>query len=100
MAMTNIVDWKTITNFVIDAFTGYGIPRADAEICADVLLASDKRGITTQIVRNARRNAFLSVDGGKSLRMNMGDVAVIRKSDLETKLLRLKNKSFFDVENS
>ena len=45
MAKTNIVDWKTITNFVIDAFVGYGIPRKDAEICADVLLESDKRGI-------------------------------------------------------
>ena len=45
MAKTNIVDWKTITNFVIDAFVGYGIPRNDAEICADVLLESDKRGI-------------------------------------------------------
>ena len=45
MAKTNIVDWTTITNFVIDAFVGYGIPREDAEICADVLLESDKRGI-------------------------------------------------------
>jgi len=47
MAKTNIVDWKTITNFVVDAFVGYGIPRADAEICADVLLESDKRGINS-----------------------------------------------------
>lgn len=45
MAKTNIVDWKTITNFVIDAFVGYGIPKEDAEICADILLESDKRGI-------------------------------------------------------
>jgi len=45
MSKISIVDWKTITNFVIDAFTGYGVPRADAEICADVLLESDKRGI-------------------------------------------------------
>lgn len=41
----SIVDWKTITDFVVDAFVGYGIPREDAEICADVLLESDKRGI-------------------------------------------------------
>lgn len=41
----NVVDWKTITDFVVDAFVGYGIPRSDAEICADVLLESDKRGI-------------------------------------------------------
>ena len=45
MAKTNIVDWKTITSFVIDAFVGYGIPRKDAEICADILLESDKREI-------------------------------------------------------
>ena len=45
MPKTNIVDWETITNFVIDSFVGYGIPREDAEICADVLLESDKRGI-------------------------------------------------------
>lgn len=45
MAKTSIVDWKTITDFVVDAFVGYGIPRGDAEICADVLLESDKRGI-------------------------------------------------------
>lgn len=45
MRKTNIVDWETITNFVVDSFVGYGIPREDAIICADVLLESDKRGI-------------------------------------------------------
>ena len=45
MAKSNIVDWTTITNFVVDSFVGYGIPREDAIICADVLLESDKRGI-------------------------------------------------------
>lgn len=45
MAKTNVVDWNTITNFVVDAFVGYGIPEEDAKICADVLLESDKRGI-------------------------------------------------------
>ena len=45
MAKNNVVDWKTITDFVIESFVGYGIPREDAAICADVLLESDKRGI-------------------------------------------------------
>lgn len=45
MTKTNIVDWETITSFVVDAFKGYGIPEEDAKICADVLLESDKRGI-------------------------------------------------------
>jgi LDH2 family malate/lactate/ureidoglycolate dehydrogenase len=46
MAKNNsIVDWKTITDFVIDAFVGYGVPGEDAKIVADVLLESDRRGI-------------------------------------------------------
>ncbi len=45
MAKNNIVDWTTITNFVVDSFVGYGVPRDDAFIIADVLLESDKRGI-------------------------------------------------------
>ncbi|MBQ1545264.1 MAG: Ldh family oxidoreductase [Clostridia bacterium] len=39
------VPWDLITNFVTDAFVGYGIPEEDAKICTDVLLEADKRGI-------------------------------------------------------
>lgn len=70
------------------------------DVASRCIVASDKRVITTQIVRNARRNAFLSVDGGKALRLNMGDVATVKKSGLETKLVRLKDRSFYDVVNS
>ncbi len=45
MNRTCVVDWRTITDFVVDAFVGYGVPRGDAAICADVLLMSDRRGI-------------------------------------------------------
>ena len=55
--------------------------------------------ITVEMVRNSRRNAYLSVDGGKALRLNMGDVTTIRRSNLETKLVRLKDRSFYDVVN-
>ncbi len=40
-----VLDWKTVINFVTDAFVAVGIPRADAEICTDVLVESDRRGI-------------------------------------------------------
>lgn len=40
-----ICDWKTLYSFITDAFVGVGVPREDAEICTDVLLESDKRGI-------------------------------------------------------
>ena len=64
------------------------------------IVASDKRVITVGLVQNARRNAYLSVDGGKALRLNMGDVTTVRKSNLSTKLVRLKDRSFFDVVNA
>lgn len=40
-----VCPFELITDFVVDAFEGYGVPRDEAEICADVLLESDKRGI-------------------------------------------------------
>lgn len=69
------------------------------DVVSRCIVASDKRVITVGLSQNARRNAFLSVDGGKALRMNMGDVATIQKSKLETKLIRLKDRSFYDVVN-
>ncbi len=39
------VPWELMNAFLIDAFQGYGVPEADAAICADVLLESDRRGI-------------------------------------------------------
>lgn len=39
------VPWNLMQDFMTDAFVGYGVPRADAAICADVLLEADRRGI-------------------------------------------------------
>ncbi|MBR2188474.1 MAG: Ldh family oxidoreductase [Eubacterium sp.] len=39
------VSWDLINAFMIDVFKAYGVPEADAAICADVLLESDRRGI-------------------------------------------------------
>lgn len=64
------------------------------------IVTSDKRVITVEMVKNARRNAYLSVDGGRAFRLNMGDVATVKKSNLETKLVRLKDRSFYDVVNA
>ncbi len=71
-------------------------------ICAHDLLsrcivASPDRVITVELTRNARRNAFLSVDGGKAVKLSMGDVATVRRSNKQTKLIRLNGRSFYDV---
>lgn len=64
------------------------------------IVASGKRVINVTMTDSARRNAYLAVDGGKTIRLNVGDVATIRKSRLETKLVRLKDRSFYDVVNA
>ena len=69
------------------------------DVMSRCMVASDRRTITVELVQNARRNAYLSVDGGKALRLNMGDITTIKKSNLETKLVRLKDRSFYDVVN-
>lgn len=63
------------------------------------IVASENRVITVELSRNARRNAFLSADGGKALKLNMGDVVTVRRSNMMTKLVRLKDRSFYDVVN-
>ena len=69
------------------------------DVASRCMVASDSRLIQVELTKNARRNAFLSVDGGKALKMNMGDIASIKKSGLVTKLVRLKERSFYDVVN-
>ena len=63
------------------------------------IVASDKRVITVELMPNTRRSAYLSVDGGKALRVNAGDVVTIKKSPLMTRLVRIKDRSFYDVVN-
>lgn len=63
------------------------------------MVVSDKRTVQITLTKNARRNAFLSVDGGRSIKLNMGDVATVKRSTMETKLIRLKDRSFYEIVN-
>ncbi len=45
MAKNNIIDWETLGSFMKDVFMKVGVPAEDAEICTDVLMESDRRGI-------------------------------------------------------
>lgn len=69
------------------------------DVASRCMVASEKRVITVELTRNARRNAYLSVDGGRALRLNLGDKTIIRKADLTTKLIRLQKRSFYDLVN-
>ncbi|MBN1267000.1 MAG: Ldh family oxidoreductase [Anaerolineales bacterium] len=40
-----VIDFAVLEQFMIDVFTGIGVPEEDARICTDVLITADKRGI-------------------------------------------------------
>ena len=51
------------------------------DVASRCIVVSEKRVVTVGLTHNARRNAFLSVDGGKATKTNMGDVITVRKSN-------------------
>ncbi|NHK31457.1 MAG: Ldh family oxidoreductase [Asgard group archaeon] len=48
------LDHKILENFMRDVFVGIGVPKEDAKICADILIASDLRDITSHGVQRLK----------------------------------------------
>ena len=61
------------------------------------IVASDQRIVSVKIGKIGRKNAFVSVDGGRAMRLNTGDTVVVSRSQLETQLVRIKDRSFYDI---
>lgn len=71
-------------------------------ICAhnmqsQTFVTSAQRVITAEIGRIGRKSAFLSIDGGKAVRLCGGDRVTVTRSDYTTRLIHLSNRSFFEV---
>ena len=64
------------------------------------LIASTHRHVEVRVGRINHRNAFLSVDGGKTMRIYDGDKVLIDNGNQRIRLLKLKGKSFFDIINN
>lgn len=61
------------------------------------LVTAPTRVIEIEVGRINRRNAFLTADGGRAMRVYSGDRIEIRVAPQKTMLLKLKDKSFFDI---
>ncbi len=73
-------------------------------ICAHSLHAKSfvlapERKVNARIDRCTHRNAYLSVDGGKAIRLNQGDEVRVRLSSHKTQLVRLTNRTFYESIN-
>jgi len=75
-------------------------PICPHDMVSRCIVASHNRVVTVEMIMNPHKNAYLSVDGGRAQKLNMGDVVTIRKSNLYTRLIRLKDRSFYDVVNA
>ena len=73
-------------------------------ICAHALHArpivlSQSRIVAARLGKLGRKTAYLSVDGGKAVKLSSGDVVEVRKSRAVTKLVRLSPRSFYEIMN-
>lgn len=73
-------------------------------ICPHALSArsfvlSRGRTVSVKLGRMVRKTTYLSVDGGKAFRLNSGDIVEIRESKSKTQLVRVTNRTFYEILN-
>lgn len=62
-------------------------------------VTESSRTISVSVDKIGRRNAFLSVDGGRAFRIENTDTVLVRKAERSTKLIRLNDRNFFQTIN-
>lgn len=69
------------------------------QLAARAMVLAPERMVTVQLPRGNRKYLYLSVDGGKAVRLTGGDRVDICQSDRTTQLVRLAGRSFYQVIN-
>lgn len=58
------VDFNTMENFMTDVFKGQGVPDDEAKICADVLIAADKKGFDSHGIGRLKTIYYDRINSG------------------------------------
>lgn len=69
------------------------------QLTARAMVLAPERVVTVQLPRGNRKYLYLSVDGGKAVRLTGGDRVEINRSARSTQLVRLADRSFYQVIN-
>ena len=72
------VDFKTLESFMRDSLIGAGVPAADAEICADILITADKLGIDSHGIGRLKPIYIDRIDAG--IQKPVTEIEFVRKS--------------------
>ncbi len=69
------------------------------QLAARAMVLAPERVVTVQLPRGNRKYLYLSVDGGKAVRLTGGDRVEISRGARSTQLVRLADRSFYQVIN-
>lgn len=69
------------------------------QLTARAMVLAPERVVTVQLPRGTRKYLYLSVDGGKAVRLSGGDRVEVCRSERFTQLVRLADRSFYQVIN-
>ena len=69
------------------------------QLAARAMVLAPERVVTVQLPRGNRKYLYLSIDGGKAVRLSGGDRVEICQADRCTQLLRLADRSFYQIIN-
>ena len=69
------------------------------QLAARAMVLAPERVVTVQLPRGNRKYLYLSVDGGKAVRLTGGDRVDICRGARSTRLVRLADRSFYQVIN-
>ena len=69
------------------------------QLAARSLVLEPTRRVTVQLPRGNRKHLFLSVDGGKAVRLTGGERVEITRSQYKTQLVQLSGRSFYEIIN-
>lgn len=69
------------------------------QLAARAMVLAPERVVTVQLPRGNRKYLYLSVDGGKAVRLTGGDRVEITRGTRSTQLVRLADRSFYQVIN-
>ncbi|MBE6973635.1 MAG: NAD(+)/NADH kinase [Ruminococcaceae bacterium] len=69
------------------------------QLSARSMVIAPERTITVQLPRRSRKSVYLSVDGGKAMRISGNDRVEIRRAQCRTRLVKLSGKNFYQLLN-
>jgi len=72
-------------------------PVCPHQLSARPIVLGAERKVSVQLPRNSRKQLFLSVDGGKAVRLSGGDRVEVSRSSRTTRLIRLSERSFYQI---